>query len=113
MYISVMVPFEGMEYSAVSDVVLSSSSPFSLELNDTTDLVSRYCPRVVLNGQRVSPTFFFFCTSPLWFHECGTRQKAADGHKIFIFQKDIQLNVTTFHFKNQLDSGKSCSRRRE
>lgn len=54
---------------------------------------------------------FFFCVSPLWFHEYGTLKKAADVNKIFIFQKDIQFNITTFHFKNQLDSSKRCSRR--
>lgn len=51
-----------------------------------------------------------FCIFLLRPHEHGPPKKAADVNKIFICQKDIPLNVTTFHFKNQLDSGKSCSR---
>lgn len=75
------------------------------------------CPCFVWDGQHVSQSFFhlfiyFFCIFPLWPHEHdGAQKKAADVNKIFICQKDIQLNITTFHFKNQLDSSKSCSRR--
>lgn len=73
------------------------------------------CPCFVLDGQHASQSFFFFFffgIFPLWPHERdGAQKKAADVNKIFICQKDFQLNITTFHFKNQLDSSKSCSRR--
>lgn len=42
--------------------------------------------------------------------ECAPSRKAADVNKIFIRRKDIQFDITTFHFKNQLDSSKKPSK---
>lgn len=61
-----------------------------------TDLLSS--PQLILDEQHASESFCMF--------ECAPLKKAADVNKIFIHHKDIQFDITTFHFKNQLDSSK-------
>lgn len=61
-----------------------------------TDLFSN--PQLILDEQHASESFCMF--------ECVPLKKVADVNKIFIYHKDIQFDITTFHFKNQLDSSK-------
>lgn len=56
-------------------------------------------PQLILDEQHTSESFCMFEWAPL--------KKAADVNKIFIYHKDIQFDITTFHFKVSWTPAKS------